>query len=64
MFTKISSTSSPSKTKNFVWKRIILCVVEKLYRFTRMTGVKTSLVPYHLLRNYPNKQHHGLRAND
>lgn len=64
MFTKISSTSSPTKPKNFVWKIIIFCVVEKLYRFTRMTGVKTSLVPYHLLRNYPNKQHHGLWAND
>ena len=63
IFTKICSTPSPTKTKKFVWKIIMLCIVEKLYSSTRMTGIKTSLVPYHL-RNYPSKQHHWLGAKD
>lgn len=49
------------KQKKSVWKIIILYIVEKLYRSTRMRGIKT-LVPYHLVRNYPSKQHHRLGA--
>lgn len=63
IFTKICSTSSPTKTKKSVWKIIILYIVEKLYRSTRMRGIKT-LVPYHLVRNYPSKQHHRLGAKN
>lgn len=61
IFTKICSTPSPTKTKKFVWKIIILCIVEKLDRSTRMRGTE-ALAPHHLLRNYPSKQHQWLGA--
>lgn len=41
-----------------------LCILKILYEFTKIISVKTSLVPYHLLGNYSNKQHHGLETND